>query len=172
METTIYYMCITLRKRLDTIETEFAIEETLSTAIAEWLETGEVNNVSNYPIKYANAILSQEQIGWRHFFSGKISQEWLSSTAQTIATYIISHRKAIANSVKKYMAALQAGVTSVVQWIRGWSNNDGIIEKLHARQRQYLLETDGLKKERRRRRQPSNVQQKSIVGFISLMAVH
>jgi hypothetical protein len=28
-----------------------------STAIAEWLETGEVN-VSNYPVKYANAILS------------------------------------------------------------------------------------------------------------------
>jgi hypothetical protein len=51
------YICA-LRKRLDTIETEFAIEETLSTSIAEWLETGEVN-VSYYPSKYANAIMSQ-----------------------------------------------------------------------------------------------------------------
>jgi hypothetical protein len=144
--------------------------------------------------------MSQERIGWRHFFAGKISQEWLklqadstnktvgkkrdcygwgasifettlkhfiklweqrnekvhgkttgqqetklsidsrqlnslkdkgrpvgmglfhadieesfdNSTAQTIATYISSHRKAIANSVKKYTAASQAGVTSVV----------------------------------------------------------
>jgi hypothetical protein len=80
-----------------------------------------------------------------------------NSTAQTITNYNSSHRKAIANSVKKYTAASQAGVTSVVQWIRGWSNNDDIIEKMHARQRKYLLETDGRKKERRRRRQPSNV---------------
>jgi hypothetical protein len=58
-----------------------------------------------------------------------------NSTAQTIDTYISSHRKAIANSVKKYTAASQAGVTSVVQWIRGWSNNGDIIEKIHARQR-------------------------------------
>jgi hypothetical protein len=102
-----------------------------------------------------------------------LNEEFLdNSTAQTIATYISSHRKAIANSVKNYTAASQAGVTSVVQWIRGWSNNDDIIEKMHARQRKDLLETDGRKKERRRRRQPSNVRQKSIVGFMSLMAVH
>jgi hypothetical protein len=69
------YICA-LRKRLETIETEFELKETMSTAIAEWLETGEVN-VSNYPIKYANAILSQERIGWRHFFAGKITQVWL-----------------------------------------------------------------------------------------------
>jgi hypothetical protein len=72
-------MCA-LRKRLDTIETEFALQGTLSTAQEEWLETGEVN-VSNYPIKYANAIMSQERIGWRHFFEGKILQEWLKLQA-------------------------------------------------------------------------------------------
>jgi hypothetical protein len=94
------------------------------------------------------------------------------STAQTIATYISSHRKAKVNSVKKYTAASQAGVTPVVQWIRGWSNNDDIIEKMHAQQRKDLLEIYGQKKERRRRRQPSNVRQKLIVGFMSLMAVH
>jgi hypothetical protein len=94
-----------------------------------------------------------------------------NSTAQTITFFISSHRNAIANSVKKYTTASQAGVTSVVQWIRGWINNDNIIEKMHARQRKDLLETDGRKKERQRRRQPSSVRQKSIVGFMSLMAV-
>jgi hypothetical protein len=84
-------------------------------------------------------------------FHADIDEFLDSSTAQTIATYISSHKKAIANSVKKYTAASQAGVTtSVVQWIRGLSNNDGIIEKMHARQRKGLLETDGQKKERRR----------------------
>jgi hypothetical protein len=75
------YICA-LRKRLDSIETEFALKETLSTAIAERLETGEVN-VSNYPIIYANEILSQERIGWRHFFAGKITQEWLKLQADS-----------------------------------------------------------------------------------------
>jgi hypothetical protein len=76
------YICA-LRKRLDSIETEFALKETpLSTAIAEWLETGKVN-VSNYPIKYANAILSQERDGWQHFFAGKITQEWLKLQADS-----------------------------------------------------------------------------------------
>jgi hypothetical protein len=105
-------------------------------------------------------------------FHADIEEFLDNSTAQTIATFISSHRKAIANSVKKYTAESQAGVTSVVQWIRGWSNNNDIIEKMHARQRKDLLKTDGRKKERQRRRQPSNVRQKSIVGFMSLMAVH
>jgi hypothetical protein len=105
-------------------------------------------------------------------FHSDIEEYLDKSTAQTIATYISSHRKAIANIVRKYMAASQAGVTSVVQWTRGWSNNDDIIEKKHARQREDLLEIYGRKKERRRRRQPSNVPQKSLVEFMSLMAVH
>jgi predicted ATPase len=71
-----------LRKRLETIETEFALGETLSTSIAEWLKTEEVY-VSNYPIKYANAILSQEQTGWQHIFAGNISKEWLELQADS-----------------------------------------------------------------------------------------
>jgi hypothetical protein len=92
-------------------------------------------------------------------FHADIEEFLDNSTAQTIATFISSHRYAIANSVKKYTAVSQAGVTLVVQWIRGWSNNDDIIKKMHAQQRKDLLETDGRKKERRQRRgtQPSNV---------------
>jgi hypothetical protein len=46
------------------------------------LETGEVN-VSNYTIKYVNAILSHERIGWLYFFAGKISEEWLKLQADS-----------------------------------------------------------------------------------------
>ena len=246
-----------IRTKLNNMETEFSITEALCSAIAAWLEHGEVD-ISKFPIRFANAIISQERIGWRHFFAGKISQEWLLlqehstnktigkkrdcyvwgasvaettlsyfiklwelrneevhgktveqqertrkaklsidarklnelkdkarpvdmglfhndidefleiSTAQSIATYISSHRKAIANSVKQYKAASQAGVTSIIQWIRGWSDNSETIEKMNARQRKDILETDGRKKERRRR-QPSR-RQRSIVGFLSLVS--
>jgi hypothetical protein len=247
-----------IRKKLNSLETEYAITEALCSAIAAWMEFGEVD-ISKFPIRFANAILSQERIGWRHFFAGKISQEWLqlqenstnktigkkrdcyvwgasvvevtltyfiklwelrneevhgksveqqertrktklstdvrklnaqkdkarpadmglfhndieefidSSTAQTIATFISSHKRAIANSVKKYKAASQVGATSVVQWIRGWSNNNDVIERMNARQRKDILETDGRKKERRRRKQNSG-RQRSIVGFLSLVS--
>jgi hypothetical protein len=66
-------------------------------------------------------------------FHADIEEFLDKSNAQTIATFISSHKKAMTNSVKKYTAASQAGVTLVVQWIRGWSNNDDIIEKMHAR---------------------------------------
>jgi hypothetical protein len=101
-------------------------------------------------------------------FHDNIEEFLDKSTAQTIATYISSHRKAIANSVKKHMAAASVGATSVVEWIRGWNNNDKAIEQMQARQQKDMLETDGRKKERRRRRIMSR-QQRSIVGFMSLM---
>jgi hypothetical protein len=65
-----------MQRKLDYLETDFALGETICTAVAEWLESGNVD-ISKYPIKYATAIISQENIGWRHFFGGKISQEWL-----------------------------------------------------------------------------------------------
>ena len=73
------------------------------------------------------------------------------STAQTIATFIRSHRRAIAKTVKKYEAASQAGESSVVQRIQGWSNNNDAIERMNTRQRKDILETDSQKKERQRK---------------------
>jgi hypothetical protein len=64
-----------LRNRMEFLETESELTETLSTAIAEWLSSGDVR-VTKYPHKYHNAINTQHSIGWRHFFTGKISQEW------------------------------------------------------------------------------------------------
>ncbi|OEU19512.1 hypothetical protein FRACYDRAFT_235569 [Fragilariopsis cylindrus CCMP1102] len=180
------------------LQNPVANRPTTCATLCIWLEYGEVN-VSNFPKGFPNAIISQEGIGWRHyFFAGKISQEWLQlqedstnktiglkrdcyvwgsneevhgksveqqkrirktiklstdvrklnglkdkarpvdmglfhnnieefidkSTAQTIATFIRSHRRAIAKTVKKYEAASQAGESSVVQRIQGWSNNN------------------------------------------------
>ena len=103
-------------------------------------------------------------------FHGDIEAFIDRSTAQTIATFISSHRKAIGNSVKKHTAASRAGATSIVQWIRRWSSNDEVIERMQARQRKELLKTDGRKKERRRRQKSGR--QRSIVGFMSLMSEH
>ena len=66
-----------LRNWLAYLGTQFAISETLCTTIAEWLETGEVN-CSNYPQRFHSAIIkTQETIGWRHIFVGKLSQQRL-----------------------------------------------------------------------------------------------
>jgi hypothetical protein len=50
-------------------------------------------------------------------FHADIEEFLDNSTAQTIAIFISSHRNSIANSVKKYTAASQAGVTSVVSTV-------------------------------------------------------
>ena len=245
-----------LQHKLDSLETDFALGETLCTTIAEWLETGNVD-ISKYPIKYANAIISQDNIGWRHFFGGKVSQEWLTlhsestnkttnkkqesyiwgaaiaettlkkfidlwelrneevhgktieqqenirkeklslevrklnslkdqarpsdmclfheneeeyieqSTAQTISTWVSSHRKAIFNSVKKWALTAAKGSTSILQWVRV-SNEPAIIDRFHSRQRNRLI-NDGRKKERLRRRPPATTsRQSSISSYYTL----
>ena len=60
------------------------------------------------------------------------------STSQTIASWISSHRKATANSVKKWAATSQNGETSIVGWMRGEENNEAL-DQIHARQRQEFL---------------------------------
>jgi hypothetical protein len=59
----------------------------LSSAIAEWLETGTVDR-AKYPVKYRKAIRLQTRIGWRHIFAGKISQEWLYLQEESTNTTI------------------------------------------------------------------------------------
>ena len=120
---------------------EFALtSEALSSAIAEWLEKGEVS-ISNLPIRFANAIISKELDGgisllekhhrngykkrdccyyvwgasvaettlegdkarplYMGLFHNDLKEFIDKSTAQTTATFISSHKRAIANSVKK-----------------------------------------------------------------------
>ena len=88
------------------------------------------------------------------------------STAQTIASFISSHRKAIANIAKKHTAAAASvGLISIVQLIRGCNINSKATERMQARQRKDMLETDGRKEQRWIRQIPS-IQQKSMSAFI------
>ena len=69
-------MLTALRSRFIYLETDFSLAETFCTAVAEWIQTKTVN-VSTYSVKFHKAINTQSHIGWRHIFSGKLSQEWL-----------------------------------------------------------------------------------------------
>jgi hypothetical protein len=64
------------RVKLKATATKFEVEETLTTAFCDWMENGEVD-ISKFPPKFKPALKSQEHIGWRHVFSGKLSQHWL-----------------------------------------------------------------------------------------------
>jgi hypothetical protein len=48
----------------------------LGTSLCDWMEHGRVD-ISKFPQKFDTALKSQERIGWRHIFSGKLSQQWL-----------------------------------------------------------------------------------------------
>jgi hypothetical protein len=84
----------------------------------------------------------------------------IQSTSQTIASWISSHRKAITNSVKKWAATSQNGLTGIVGWMRGEEDNKAI-DRIHARQRQEFLNEERTGKERRkeerRRRRARNL---------------
>ena len=65
-----------MRKKMKIIDTKFDVAETFMTALCDWMENGAVDT-TNFPLKFGAALLSQEHIGWRHVFSGKLSQQWL-----------------------------------------------------------------------------------------------
>jgi hypothetical protein len=65
-----------LRRKMKALSTKFAVEETFGTALCDWMEHGKVV-ISSFPPKFEAALKSQERIGWRHIFSGKLSQHWL-----------------------------------------------------------------------------------------------
>jgi NAD-dependent dihydropyrimidine dehydrogenase PreA subunit len=245
-----------LQHKFDILETDFALGETLCTTIAEWLETGNVD-VSKYPIKYANAIISQDNIGWRHLFGGKLSQEWLTlhnestnitknkkqegyiwgasivettlrkfidlweirneevhgktieqqenirktklslevrklnsmkdqarpsdmclfheneeeyiehSTAQMIATWVSSHRRAILNSVKRWALTAAKGSTSILQWVR-ISNEPAVIDRVYSRQRNKLINNGRKKVRLRNQTTTGKTSQLSISSYYTL----
>jgi hypothetical protein len=60
------------------------------------------------------------------------------SNAQSIASYISSHKKAIANSIKEWAGASHVGIASIVDWIRN-NNSSEQIDRIYSRQRRGLL---------------------------------
>jgi len=65
-----------LRKKMKAIDTKYDVEETFMTALCDWMENNEVD-ITKFPSRFKDALTSQEHIGWRHVFSGKLSQHWL-----------------------------------------------------------------------------------------------
>ena len=65
-----------LRKKMKTLTTNYEVEETFMTALCDWMENNKVDR-SKFPPRFKAALKTQDHIGWRHVFSGKISQHWL-----------------------------------------------------------------------------------------------
>ena len=65
-----------VRNKLDKLNTEFELQETLCSAIATWVEDNKVV-INKYPQKHHNALITQENIRWSHIFTEDISQEWI-----------------------------------------------------------------------------------------------
>jgi len=90
------------------------------------------------------------------------------SNAQSIASYISSHKKAIANSIKEWAGASHVGIASIVDWIRN-NNSSEQIDRIYSRQRRGLPNESGKKERlriaRARRAVEKTRRQASIVGY-------
>ena len=53
-----------LQKQMEQLATEFALGETICTALSEWFESGHVQ-LRNYPEKCHSVIWNQGAIGWQ-----------------------------------------------------------------------------------------------------------
>lgn len=53
--------------------------------ITDWLDSHTVTP-DKYPDKYHAAIITQQNIGWRHMFMGKLSQEWENLQGATLTS--------------------------------------------------------------------------------------
>jgi hypothetical protein len=101
-------------------------------------------------------------------FHQDIDKYTKESTAQSIAVFISSHRRAILNSVKKYADTAITGTPTIIQWVRGTNNNDEAIAKIHTLQRSRLINTS--KEKERPVRQPQS-RQKTIAGYLTLLNI-
>ena len=63
-----------LRERMQQMDTQYELKNTLASAISDWFETGHVS-VEKYPERFHDAIWSQGAIGWRQIFNGKLSRQ-------------------------------------------------------------------------------------------------
>ena len=62
-----------IRKVMATWKTNEALSNAFNSALTNWMDEGQVDN-SEYPGEHQEALHSQWQIGWKHIFTGHISQ--------------------------------------------------------------------------------------------------
>jgi hypothetical protein len=56
------------------------------------LKQRQSTDITKYPVRFHAALKSQEKIGWRHLFAGRISQEWLILQGNSTTTTKIRKR--------------------------------------------------------------------------------
>ena len=64
------------------LNTDFELTETMCSAISLWMETVEFD-VKIFSLKCQDAINTQNSIGLRHAFAGRLSQEWIKFFNET-----------------------------------------------------------------------------------------
>jgi PHD/YefM family antitoxin component YafN of YafNO toxin-antitoxin module len=60
-------------------------------------------------------------------------------TTDKLAVYVTSHKKAIKISVKQWKKQLELDINSVINWLRLHGENETIMDNIHTRQRQQML---------------------------------
>ena len=64
-----------IRQRMEHLETDYGLKEMFCNAVTDWFQDERVD-IDKYPVKYHLALITQNNIGWRQIFMGRISQEW------------------------------------------------------------------------------------------------
>ena len=60
-----------IKQRMEYLETDFGLMETFCHAVTYWFDNEKVN-IDKYPVKYHRALITQNNIGWRQIFMGRI----------------------------------------------------------------------------------------------------
>jgi hypothetical protein len=88
-------------------------------------------------VRQLNELRDQARPSDMCLFHSDIESYIEQSNAQSIASYISSHKKAIVYSIKKWAVASHVGITSIVDWIRN-NNSSEQIDRIYSRQRSSL----------------------------------
>ena len=103
----------------------------------------------------------------KFLFQKDLKTFFKDSTSQTLAQYIISHRKAIMHSVKMWKISNENGTPSVLDWLASSiKKNEKVVSNLHEIQRKDLM--DGRQKEKRRKHKKKcyNIQKQKITVYM------
>ena len=74
-----------IKHRMEYLETDFGLMETFCQAVTEWFDNEKVD-IDKYPVKHHRALITQNNIGWRQIFMGRISQDWLKIQESNMTT--------------------------------------------------------------------------------------
>ena len=99
---------------------------------------------------FKNQALPRDMYLFRRNLEEFISQ----STTDKLAVYVTSHKRAIKNSVTQWKKQRDSGIHTVTYWLRSHSReNEIVIDNIHTRQRQQMLNGQRHNQQRKRKKQ-------------------